>query len=281
MVRTTLYHSVYAYLSRNFTLKKILILIFIALLGNSAFAAETIIEVIPLNHRPASEILPLLGPLLGDTAQLIDNGSNLLVKTTPDRLAEIKAIVNQLDVRQNNLLITVIQSKQTTADELNAAAGIQLNIPVDDPSKSGGRIVTRLYQTQGKNADENTQTVRTLDGVTAHIKAGNVYPRQNFSVYGYPTTTEFTEATTGFAVTPKLIGQQVILSVAPWSDKMNGRGQIETQDAQSTLRVNLGEWVELGGVGESTNNSTNSALVNTRQIDKSQMHILVKVDKID
>ncbi|TAN71282.1 MAG: hypothetical protein EPN17_01905 [Methylobacter sp.] len=262
-------------------MKKILTLIFIALLGNSVFAAETIIEVIPLNHRPASEILPLLAPLLGDTAQLIDNGSNLLVKTTPDRLAEIKTIVNQLDVRQNNLLITVIQSKQTTADELNAAAGIQLNIPVDDPSKSGGRMMTRLYQTQGKNADENTQTVRTLEGVTAHIKAGNVYPRQNFSVYGYPTTTEFTEATTGFAVTPKLIGQQVILSVAPWSDKMNGRGQIETQDAQSTLRVNLGEWVELGGVGENTNNSTNSALVNTRQIDKSQMHILIKVDKVD
>lgn len=281
MARTTLYHSVYSYLSRNLTLKNFLALILIALLGSSVFAAETIIEVIPLAYRPASEIVPLLAPLVDNNTQLIDNGSNLLVKTTPDRLAEIKAVVNQLDVRQNNLLITVIQSRQTTADELNAAAGVQLNVPVDDPSKSGGRIIAHLYQTQGKNGDENTQTVRTLDGVTAHIKAGNVYPRQNFSVYGYPTTTEFTEATTGFAVTPRLIGQQVILSVAPWSDKMNGRGQIETQNAQSTLRVNLGEWVELGAVGENTNNSTNSAFVNTRQIDKSQMHILVKVDKID
>ncbi len=281
MARTTLYHSVYSYLSRNLTLKNFLALILVVLLGSSVFAAETIIEVIPLAYRSASEIVPLLAPLVDNNTQLIDNGSNLLVKTTPDRLAEIKAVVNQLDVRQNNLLITVIQSRQTTADELNAAAGVQLNVPVDDPSKSGGRIIAHLYQTQGKNGDENTQTVRTLDGVTAHIKAGNVYPRQNFSVYGYPTTTEFTEATTGFAVTPRLIGQQVILSVAPWSDKMNGRGQIETQDAQSTLRVNLGVWVELGAVGENTNNSTNSAFVNTRQVDKSQMHILVKVDKID
>ena len=255
-------------------MKKTLVLIFMALLGNSIFAAETMIEVIPLSYRPASEILPLLAPLLGGTAQLIDSGSNLLVKTTPEQLAEIKAIIKQLDVRQNNLLITVLQSRQTTADELNAAARVQLNIPVDNSLKIGGRIM----MTQGKNVDENTQTIRTLEGVAAHIKAGNIYPRQNFSVYGYPTTTEFTEATTGFAVTPRLVGEQVVLSVAPWSDKMNGRGQIETQNAQSTLSVNLGEWVELGGVGENSSNS-NNRFVNTRQIDKSQMHILVRLTR--
>ena len=262
-------------------MKKLLALIFITLLGSSAFAAETIIEVIPLTNRPAFEILPLLAPLLGNTAQLIDNGSNLLVKTTPDRLAEIKAIVNQLDVRQSNLVITVIQSRQTTADELNAAARAQLNVPVNDPSRAGGRVIGHLYQTQAKDADESTQTVRTMEGVPAHIKVGNIYPRQYSSTYGYATATELTEATTGFAVTPRLAGQQVILSVSPWSDRMNGRGQIEIRNAQSTIRINLGEWVELGGVGENSNSSTNSTLVNTRQIDKSQMHILVKVDRVD
>ena len=250
-------------------MKKLLIFIFIFLLGGNAFAENTIIEVIPLTNRPAFEIVPLLAPLLGNSAQLIDNGSNLLVKTTPDRLAEIKAIVNKLDVRQSNLLITVIQSRQTTADELNAAAQIQ----------PGGGMSGYLYQTQDKDSAENTQTVRTLEGVTAHIKIGNVYPRQNFSIYGFPTTTEFTEATTGFAVTPRLTGQQVVLSVSPWSDKMNGRGQLETQNAQSTLRINLGEWVELGGAGG--NSSTNNALVNTYEIDKNQMHILVKVERVD
>lgn len=254
---------------------------FMTLLANSVFAADTIIEVIPLTHRPASEIVPLLAPLLGNTAQLIDNGSNLLVKTTPDRLAEIKAIVSQLDVRMNNLLISVIQTRSTTADELNAIARVQLHIPGDEPFKSGGRIIGHLYQTQDKSSDESTQTIRTLEGVPAHIEMGKAYPRQNFSAFGYPTTTDYSEATTGFSVVPRLVGQQVILSVSPWSDKMNGRGQIEIQNAQSTLRVNLGEWVELGGVGASRNNNSTGALVNTRQVDKSQMHILVKVDRVD
>ena len=273
--------AINADLYRSRTLKKLLALLFISLLGNNAFSAESIIEVIPLNYRPASEILPLLAPLLGNSAQLIDNGSNLLVKTTPDRLAEINAIVKQLDKRQSNLVITVIQSRQTTADELNAAAGIRLHAAIDDPSKSGGRIIGHIYQTQDKDADQNTQTIRTLEGVAALIKAGNVYPRQNFSGYGYPTTTEYTEATTGFEVIPRLVGQQVILSVSPWSDKMNGRGQIETQNAQSTIRVNLGEWTELGGIGETNNSSSNSALVNTRQVGESRMHILVRVDRVN
>ncbi len=272
---------IHDYPYRSFPLKKLLALIFISLLGNSVFAADTIIEVIPLSHRPAFEILPLLAPLLGNTAQLIDNGSNLLVKTTADKLAEIKTIVRQLDVRQSNLIITVRQSKQTTADELNAAARVRLNIPADDLSRSDGRIAGHFYQTQENNADQNTQTIRTMEGVAAHIKAGNVYPSQYSSSYGYSTATEFTEATTGFSVVPRLAGQQVILSISPWSDKLNNRGQIETQNAQSTLRINLGEWVELGGAGENSNNSSSGTFVDTRQVGESRIHILVKVDRLD
>jgi hypothetical protein len=254
-------------------LNKLLTLVFIILLTSSALASDTIIEVIPLVNRPASEIVPLLNPLVDNGTQLIDNGSNILVKTAPYRMTEIKAIIKQLDVRQSNLLITVIQSNQTNADELNAAASARLN----DQSKSGVQVIGHIYQTQDKYSDQNTQTIRTMEGAPARIKIGNVYPRQNFSAFGYPTTTEFTEATTGFEVTPKLVGQQVILSVAPWSDKMNGRGQIETQNAQATIRINLGVWVELGGVNENSNNTA----TNTREIDKNQMHILVKVDRVD
>jgi hypothetical protein len=266
---------------RSFPLKRFSALIFIALLCSNVFAEETVLEVIPLANRPAFEIVPLLSPLLGNTAQIIDNGSNLLVKTTPDRLAEIKAIVSQLDVRQSNLVITVMQSNQSTADELNAAARVQLNGSTDYSLRSGGRIIGRLYQTQEKNADKNIQTIRTMEGVPAHIKTGNIYPGQYSANYGYATATESIEATTGFEVIPRLAGQQVVLSVSPWSDKMNGQGQLEVHNAQSTLRVNLGEWVELGGAGESSSSSSNGAFVNTRQTGGRQMHILVKVDRVD
>jgi hypothetical protein len=62
---------------------------------------------------------------------------------------------------------------------------------------------------------------------------------------------------------------------------MNKRGQIQTQDAQSTIRMNLGEWVELGGIGENSDSSTTGNFSTTRQSSRNQLHILVKVDQVD
>ena len=258
------------------------------LLSNLTFAAETIIEVIPVYNRPASEIQPLIRPMLESTDRAIADGSNLIVKTTPDRLNDIKKFINSLDTRVANLIITVIQSRHTTAEELNAAARVKLNIPIDDLSTTSGRITGQYDQTQNQNINESTQTIRTSEGNTAYIKAGSAYPIQNVQIYnsgyGYPavsTSTGFIDATTGFAVTPRLAGQQAILDVSPWSGNANARGQIETQNARSTLRINLGEWVELGGIDETNQNSTYGNLANNRQTSENRLRILVKVDKAD
>ncbi|MGZ8165830.1 MAG: secretin N-terminal domain-containing protein [Methylobacter sp.] len=263
-------------------------MLFAALFSNILFAAETTIEVIPLYNRPASEIQPLLTPLLENTDRVIANGSHLVVKTTPERLAEIKSLINDLDTRLNNLIITVMQSRHTTAHELNAAAGIRLNIPIDDPSKSGGKITSRFSRTQDQNANESIQTIRTVEGNTAYIKAGNKYPitttQTYYSGYGYPdvsTNTEFIDATTGFAVTPRLAGEQAVLDISPWSDRINTRNQIQTQNAQSTLRINLGEWIELGGIDENSQSSGNKNFSRMRQTGESTLRILIKVDKTD
>ena len=275
--------------------RKLLSLIFITLLNNISFAAETIIEVITLYNRSASEIQPLISPMLEDTDRVMADGSNLIVKTTPERLNEIKKFINNLDTRLNNLIITVIQSRHTTAEELNAAARVNLNIPIDDLSKSSGRITGHYDRAKIQNANESTQTIRTLEGNSAYITVGKTYPIQNVQIYnsgyGYPavsTSTEFIDATTGFAVTPRLTEQhpisgeqQVILDVSPWSDNVNVQGQIESQNVQSTIKINLGQWVELGGIDEDSHSSANGNLATIRQTNQNRAHILVKVDKAE
>jgi type II secretory pathway component GspD/PulD (secretin) len=270
-------------------LKRLFILVVFKILFNScAYAEEAIIEVIPLYNRPASEIQPLLEPLLENGGRVIADGSNLLVRTTPARLAEIKSFIKKLDTRLNNLLITVLQSRQATADELNAQIRARLRIPGHDLSKTTGKITGYYYQTQDQSAKDNLQTIRTLEGNPAYIKTGNTYPVQIFQTYnsgygysGVSSSTEFIEATTGFAVTPRLSGQQVILDVSPWSDTFNAQGQIRTQEVQSILKVNLGEWVELGGVDENTQSSGNRTLARSWQTNDSRLRILIKVDKSD
>lgn len=261
---------------------KISLWAFIALSSAVSAAQEATLEIIPLVNRPASEIQPLLSPLLEYTDWIGSDGSNLLLRTSPERLTQIRALINQLDAPQHNLVITVIQSSHTTADRLNATARLQVNGAIG--AKTGVKLNSRYYQTQADNAHDSTQTIRALEGNTAYIKTGRNYPVQNVQIYpgayGYPgvsTSTEFIAATTGFAVTPRLTGQEVILDIAPWTDNMNARGQIETRGAQAKIKVNLGEWIELGATSE--NGQVNTRPAHLWQTGENNLHILVKVDK--
>jgi len=141
--------------------------------------------------------------------------------------------IDKLDTPLNNLIITVIQSRHTTAVELNAAARANLNLSRNKRLKTSGRITGHYYQTEDQNSDESTQTIRTMEGNTAHITVGKTYPIQNIQIYGYgygypdvSTSTEFIDTSTGFAVTPRLVEenpglpkQQVILDVSPGQKK--------------------------------------------------------------
>lgn len=269
--------------------KQLLYTLFCSLMtSNIACWAESIIEVIPVYNRPAAEIQPLLKPLLDKSDQVVADGANLLIKTSPERLAEIKTFVSQLDSRQHNLLITVLQNSQMSADELNANARARVTIPANNRSKTTGEISGHVYQTQSTSTSENTQTIRTLEGSTAYIKTGNSTPVQNVQIYnpgyGYPaisTQTEYIDAGTGFAVIPRLNGDQVTLEISPWLEHMQANGQIQSQSAQSNVRVNLGEWVELGALAENNQQSSAGRLTNIRQTGTSQLHILIKVEQVD
>ena len=272
---------------------QVIALLLLLLMVPTITLAESVVEVISVYNRPASEIQPLLMPLLENTDQIVANGDSLIVKTTPERLQTITNLIRKLDNPLNNLLITIIQSRDTTAAQLNAGIGFEFNVP---GRMDGGynQIEGRVYGQSSKinrtNNNRNTETIRTLEGTTAHIKAGNSYPVTNYQIYpggyGYPgvtQSTQYVEATTGFAVTPRLVGQQVVLDVSPWSDRFNNQGQIQiqVQEAQTSIRVNLGEWVDLGGIDESGQSSGNTPFAYNRQSRQNNLHIMVKVDLVN
>ncbi|MGR9072938.1 MAG: secretin N-terminal domain-containing protein [Gammaproteobacteria bacterium] len=267
-------------------MKKLLYLLFCWSLYQPAAAEEMIMEVIPLQNRIAEEVQPLIEPLLQHEDRVIANGTSLIIRTTPSRLAEIRRFLQQLDTPVENLIITVVQDRDITADEMNASADIRLNVPLNHPSNVSGNIRGRYYQIQDRDSRYNTQTIRTMEGTPAHIRVGKVHPVTTTTIhpyYGYPavsSSTEFVEATTGFAVTPRLAGdRQVVIDVAPWSDRMNRYGAIETQGAQTSIRANLGEWVEIGGADEDGAFDRSGFLVRERSTRKDTLHILIKVDK--
>ncbi len=261
--------------------------IIFALLLLFSTVSLAVMEIITVNNRPASEVKILLAPLLQPGDVVVANGSNLIIKTSPERLLEIQKIITNLDTPLENLIITVVQGRNISADEFNAAANFRARISTQDSYRNPVQLNARVRQTRDQTISDNTQTLRTLDGQSAHIKVGNLNPVQNLhyypSRYGYPaisTHTQLIETSTGFAVTPRLTGNnQVILDISPWSDQMGNNRQISTQGAHTTLQVQLGEWLEIGGNIENSRSTTRGILSEVRSTRTQNMHILIKVEK--
>ena len=241
-------------------------------------ADDAVMDVIPLQNRPAAELVDLLAPMLEKTDKVIADGPNLIVKTTSDRLESILVMINRLDVRVNNLAITVIQNSSKTASELNAETAM-----LTSPSQI--RMHGMNADTRDVNSSQRMQ-LHTMDGHAAYIKIAKLKQQQQVNVYGsmgynnssIGSYSQTQEASSGFAVTPRLTGQEVVLDIEPWSENFQHGVNMDTQAAHTTLRANLGEWIEIAG--NATDNQSAVSGMNTfnHSTHKNNFRILIKVD---
>ena len=249
-----------------------------------SIANETVMEIIPLFNRPASKIHPIIAPLLATSDSLIPDGFNLIVKTTPAKLRELKAVIKKLDNALTNLTITVVQTQDFGAEQLNA--GLNINLVVNNPSQSQGYVDGHYQQQHRQNNINNQQVLMTLEGTAAHIKIGRHHPVKHTEIY-YSAfgeriinqKTQLIEASTGFVVLPRLHGEQVILEISPWSDTLQNNGNINTQEVTTTLRTRLGEWIEIGAVNQQHNSETTENLSYQQKNHIKRLRIMVKVEK--
>ena len=264
------------------TLAGVTLVTLLALFSNAARAQE--LEIIQLHHRTANEVVNLVRPFVGPNGTVVANGSQLIVRTDPQNMAQIQGLIAKLDKGLSQFHISVLQTNKLTLDELNAQANVYGTI-----SNKGSRIRANgnFYQSDSKTDGEITQQVRTMEGKAAHIQVGKAYPVPTYNVtpYGnqYPNGgVSYQQATTGFAVTPRMVGNEVMLDVEPWSDRLSRRGAgiIETQSAHSTIRAPLGRWVRFAGMDDQTSGQRSGILQKSWQTGKRTMNIYVKVDKL-
>jgi hypothetical protein len=260
------------------------VLLFLALLTTpSALLADSReLSIIELHHRLPEDMVPLLQPLLGPADTIIPNRNQLIVKARPETIGEIRALLDQLDRSPHRLLITVSQGGTLSQETFDAGAQVRGRIDVNRPDHSGARIRGYVDRSEGRNSTDGTQQVQTLDGRPAQIQAGSQIPVPVQSPYGYGGI-QYQPVTTGFAVTPRLAGGEVLIEIEPWSDRLSrGRGgMIDTQSARTVLKAALGEWVEVGGNVETTTQEQNGLIGRSTASQSRESQIFLKVEDLD
>src|SRR6478735_9601175 len=83
------------------------ILAFCLALASAASLGQGAIEVIPLRHRTAEQVIPVLQPLLAPGGALSGQYNQLIVRTSPENLAQIRQVLESIDKPSRRLMISV------------------------------------------------------------------------------------------------------------------------------------------------------------------------------
>jgi len=251
-------------------------------LAASAALAQGTLEVITLRHRTADQVIPVLQPLLEPGGALSGQYNQLIVRTSPGNLAQIRAALDAIDRQARRLAISVRfdSVRDSSRRDIQGAARIS--------SQGNSSAAVRIDNASGRQDERIDQRIQVLEGGRATIATGQSRPVRTRQVIQTPSgpvvqeSTEIAGAATGFEVVPRLAGEEVILEIAPQRENFApGRsGAIQTQRIESTVRGRLGEWIELGGAGSSSARSEGAILSSRERMSSSDRRVWVRVEEI-
>jgi type II secretory pathway component GspD/PulD (secretin) len=281
-------------------------LIWVVLASITAHAQTTVLEVVPLRYRMAQEVIPIIQPMLAREGSVSGFQGQLVIRTTPANLEEIKRILASLDTAPRQLLITVRQDalvdRSRSAAEVSGSVGGdhgRVTVPGSSESRGGSVVLhegddsVRLHviEGSGSQSDRNTQSVRVMEGREAFVRVGESVPvreRQvQRSVVGARVveqvveTTQYRDAATGFYVLPRISGDRVTLDISTQRESLSRpvQGGVSVQSVVTTVSGRLGEWMEIGGIGQDASGQQSVLLGRTTTASRDSRRVLIKVEE--
>jgi hypothetical protein len=273
-----------------------------ALLPLHVSAQSTQLVVIELNSRTADEVIPLLKPMLARGGTISGLKDKLIIRTTPENLAELRSMLDVIDARPRRLLITVGQDRDGLDEtrEIGVSGSIgndNVRIVLPDTSESAGieraaelqseqnSVQVRANSTRSNTSLQVSQTVQVLEGGTAFIGVGESIPlgeRSGVGRAGSHETIGFQETVAGFYAVPRVHGNRVNVQLAAAADTVIDRrsGAAHIQRVTTVVSGRMGEWIEVGGISEITSGRQAEIASRRGSASRGQKRIYIKVEEI-
>lgn len=272
-----------------------------------ALSQTTVLEVIPLRYRAAQEVIPIIQPMLAREGSVSGLQGQLIVRTTPANLEEIKRILASIDTVPRQLLITVRQDADTdrsrNSAEVSGSVGGEhgrVTIPGSRDTRGGNVVIRegddrlRVQVAEGRSmeSDRNTQTVRVMEGREAFVRVGQSVPVRERQVRRVVVggqvveqvvdSTQYRDVATGFYVLPRLAGDRVMLDVSPQRETLSRQipGAVNVQSLVTTVSGRLGEWMEIGGVSQDASGQQTVLIGRTTTATRDHRRVLIKVEEV-
>jgi len=284
----------------------IFLFLFLLQIPGTSGANDMTLEIIPLKHRLVDDVVPILRPLLVPGGTITGMNNQLIIKSTPGNIAELKNVLENIDHSLRKLMITVKQDAGFSTDNREQSVtgryrsgdvtianrdGLRHGdgLIISGRDEDGNIIRYRLRDSENIRDEQHAFRVQTVEGSPAFIQAGQSVPIRNrtrhYSPHGvYETEThEYYDASSGFYVLPRLSGDQVTLLAAPQlTRKAPGKRPVfDVQNVQTTASGKLGEWIRLGGINQDFSESDRELLSSSDSRGSRTGAVWIRVDEIE
>lgn len=234
------------------------------------------LEVVDLKYRTAAEVIPVLQPLLDKGGVLTGQDYKLFVRTSPGNLRQLRAALEQIDRKPNQLVVSVRRS--TEQDIQRERARVSGTV-----SNRGADVSVSATASTDRDRSGGIASVQVIEGNSALISSGNDVPIVTSVIAGAGrrpfagATTSYRNVSSGFMVTPRVNGAQVVLDIAQQDERV-ANGSIQTQRLTTQVSGALGEWIRLGGVSETSSTQSSGIISRQYSTQSDSRDIWIKVD---
>ena len=260
-------------------------------------AEKTSIEIIELHSRTSSEIIPVLKPLMDNNTAITGTGYQLIIRATPPKMAEIKKLLNKLDKSPRSLIISVKHGSNINLERLHANISGQVKtsneatiVTSDKVESVDGRtrVKIKITKTAARDNEADTYQIRVLEGNIAHIQTGKAIPLPERTVInnGNNVVTQdsirYRDVTSGFYALPRVRGKMVTVDISPQKESLSkhGGGVINAQSMHTSVRGELGKWIEIGSVNKESSQESSGIIYKTRQRNENNYQIFIKIEEV-
>jgi hypothetical protein len=214
-------------------------------------------EVYRVQHRTAEELLPYAEAALGSEGRaVVDPGSNSLVLLC-ERPELLRSALALLAAQDRALRTVVLEYQSQRVSELEAE-GIRVDWGVAAGAMRIGNLIVPAGQSRvrvapsaehGRASGSLAGTVRILEGRSGRISTGETAAVTTRTRHEVVTT--LVPADSGLEAHARILGDgRVHLELRPFEAQFRRDGTIETSEAATTLIVEPGKTVVIGGLAQ-------------------------------
>jgi hypothetical protein len=228
------------------------------LLSLTAMADE--MQIFDLKGATPQEMIPLIKPFIGPDGTVTGMHSQLIVRTSAERMAQVRKILQEFDRAPRRLLIHV---RDTAPGEAERS---RIDLSIDNPHLQIGetdenRLKIKRYTTETQEA--NLRTLQTIEGQPTLISSGIIRPEVTRSGYiigprgGYQTSVDYRPIDSGFYATVQVVRDRVRVEITTHKQtEISGSPAVTTQATGNVVSGQLGEWLPLATIRSQRQNKS-------------------------